>query len=202
MERDKTSGRMFASPNSRHMARPDSDARDPRSGVGARGGLALVLALALGSLASGDAAAAKSYRNIEVKQFDVSAGVAFPQEHMAALMGDVRVHLAKLGRFDQVLGDRDQPADPDAPTIQLTGTVVKYSKGSRFMRYMIGPASLAGPGKTKVVVELEYRDRDTGETLYMAKVDGKVWIDAPLSATCSGELQRPLAAKKENLNAE
>ena len=44
------------------------------------------------------------------------------------------------------------------------------------MRYMIGPASLAGPGKTRVVVALEYRDRDTGEVLHTARVDGKVWI--------------------------
>ena len=26
------------------------------------------------------------------------------------------------------------------------------------------------------MVELEYRDRDTGEVVYTAKADGKVWI--------------------------
>ena len=142
--------------------------------------LALVMAVTLGSLVPGQAAEVTSprgvYRNIEVRRFAVAEGVAFPQEYMAALMGDVRTALAKLGQFEQVLGDAEVPADPKTRTLQLTGTVVKYAKGSRFMRYMVGPASLAGPGKTKVVVELEYRDRDTGEVLHVARVDGKVWI--------------------------
>ena len=180
MQRTDYPGAAARFPNARHIVRRDRYKRAAGAGMRLRGWLALALAVTLGTLVPGHVAVAKShrgvYRNIEVRQFDVAEGVAFPQEYMATLMGDVRTALAKLGQFEQVLGEGELPADSKTRTFQLTGTVVKYAKGSRFMRYMIGPASLAGPGKTKVVVELEYRDRDTGEVLHMARADGKVWI--------------------------
>jgi hypothetical protein len=112
------------------------------------------------------------YRVIEVQRFAISPGLDFPQDYLVALMEDVVEQLGKSKRFQQVLRQGETPAQANAPALKLTGTITKFKKGNRALRYAVG----FGAGKTSVKANVQFIDQATGEVLFQKDVDGKVWI--------------------------
>ncbi len=135
--------------------------------------LALLLAVAL-ALAPPTAAAKDQYKNkyktIEVTRFDIQEGVEFSADWLITLTEELVMQLQNTKKFKEVLRQGETPAAPDLPSLQLTGTVTEYQKGSRAKRYLIG----FGAGKTKVVAHVKWLDRATGQVLFEDDVDGKV----------------------------
>jgi hypothetical protein len=112
---------------------------------------------------------------IQVMYFDQKPGAKMPEDTLKSLMGSIMSELTSTGRFDRVVGDADKLQDGQAG-LRLTGTVVEFKKGSRATRYMLGPASLAGPGKTVVKANVQLIDVPSGRVLHQQNVDGRVWI--------------------------
>ncbi len=69
-----------------------------------------------------------------------------------------------------MLREGETPSDAAAPTLKITGSVVKYKAGSRAKRYMIG----FGAGKSKLIAEVKFIDAATGNVLHEQKADGDV----------------------------
>jgi hypothetical protein len=116
-----------------------------------------------------------TYRVIQVMQFEKQPAVNMPAEAVAGLTGDVVSALREKLQSAKVLSDGEQ-TDPNQPAIKVAGTIVQFKKGSRLTRYMVGPAALAGPGKSVVKARIRLIDNGTGEVLHEQDVDGRVWI--------------------------
>jgi hypothetical protein len=112
------------------------------------------------------------YQQIEVAKFEVKEGVQFPESYLTTLMGELVAQLQETKLFKQAAREGESQGVADAPTIRLTGVVTEFKPGSRAKRYVIG----FGAGKTKVVADVKFIDKATGEVLYQGLVDGKVII--------------------------
>lgn len=122
-------------------------------------------------------AAGGACKRMEVLRFDVAPKVKnFDNDHVSALMGDIVTQLSRSQVFEAVLPQGQRVVDQAPPCMQLAGTVVKYSKGSRALRYAGGPIALAGPGKTTVKAHIKFINAATGAVIHEQDVDGKVWI--------------------------
>lgn len=117
----------------------------------------------------------KIYQNIEVEKFTIRNGVEFPADKIDALTKVVADELRETKRFTQV-SIAGEPTTQTAsesgeiPTLKITGEVVKFNKGNRAMRYVIG----MGTGKTKLIVNVKFIDVKTGETILEQIVDGDI----------------------------
>jgi hypothetical protein len=133
--------------------------------------ICFVLAAVLTSPAwgAGDRPVKGTYHVIEVDRFDAVPGVSLPANYEAELAGDLARQLEEKG-FQRVLKAGENPHD-SSPALRLTGTVTKFQKGSRALRYLSGFA-----GKTKIVAHIKVADRHTGQVLYETDADGKVVI--------------------------
>jgi len=136
----------------------------------------LVGALGLTAIAAeGQQGLKNKYQNIEVMRFEIQQGVDMPAEFLISMTNDIVEQLRKAGVFKEVLREGEQPQTAGVPTLRLTGTVIKFKKGSRGMRYMLGPAAAAaGAGKSLVVANTKFTDTATNEAVYERKVDGRV----------------------------
>jgi Domain of unknown function (DUF4410) len=115
------------------------------------------------------------YQNIEVVRFEIQEGVNFPPDYLITMTNDIVEQLKNGKKFKEVLREGERPEMEGAPTLRLTGTVIKFKKGSRGLRYMAGPVgAAAGAGKTLVVANIKFTDTATNETLFEKKVDGRV----------------------------
>src|SRR6266550_3581217 len=115
---------------------------------------ALALLLLIAFSASGqkpNSEIKNKYKDVEVANFDIKEGVAFPAEWMKPMMDEIVVKLTGLGRFNHVLRAGETPPDATVPTIQLAGTVTKYEPGSRAKRYVIS----MGAGKTRITTHIK-----------------------------------------------
>lgn len=110
------------------------------------------------------------YQNIEVATFDAPEETKFPADNIKPMMDEIVSKLTDLKKFKQVSRAGETPTDPNAPTIQLVGTVTKYEPGSRAKRYIIG----MGAGKTRVVTHIKFIDKTTGKTLLETDASGAV----------------------------
>jgi len=111
------------------------------------------------------------YQVIEVMPFTVQEGVEFPAEALGLLTQEVAFQLAEARKFTRVLTGGAEPAsDAGGPLVQLTGTVVEYSKGNRAARYLVG----FGAGRAKVKAHVKFTDPATNEVLLEDDVDGNV----------------------------
>ncbi len=119
-----------------------------------------------------DAGAAEKnkYQNVEVAPFIAQADVKITPEELKALTDSVVKELQDIKKFKQVLREGETPSDAAAPTLKITGTVVKYKAGSRAKRYIVG----FGAGKSKLIAEVKFIDAATGNVLYEQKADGDV----------------------------
>ena len=129
----------------------------------------LAAVLASQAWAAGDRPVKGRYHSIEVERFDAAPGVRLPANYEIELAGDLARQLEKKG-FQQVL-KAGENRDESTPALRLTGTVIKFQKGSRALRYFSGFA-----GKTKIVAHIKVEDRQSGEVLYETDADGKVVI--------------------------
>jgi hypothetical protein len=121
------------------------------------------------------AAGVSAHRTIQIVQFDQRPGTGMQPESLTALTAEVVSALADSGEFDHVFTGQQTLAEGQ-PGLRLTGTVVEFKKGSRATRYLLGPASLAGPGKSVVKAHVKLFDNATGRILHEQDVDGRVWM--------------------------
>jgi len=114
----------------------------------------------------------ESYSTVQIENFAVAQGVEFPENDLKELMGYMVTHFNRSRRFENVFLATDS-ASQTAPArrVKITGTVTKYSKGSRAARYLIG----FGAGRTKLVADVKLTDAETGNLLFEQKVDGHVY---------------------------
>jgi len=112
------------------------------------------------------------YQQVEVAKFEVKEGVQFPESYLTTLMGELVAQLQETKKFKQASSEGVGQGAADVPTLRLTGVVTEFKPGSRAKRYVIG----FGAGKTKVVADIKFIDKATGEVLYQGSVDGKVII--------------------------
>lgn len=131
----------------------------------------MVAAALLLAPASASTARSHKYEAVQVMRFTVEPGSDLPQDYFATMMEELITQLNKTHRFHQVLREGETPAEP-AQTLQLTGTVTRFNKGNRAVRYIVG----FGAGKTKIVAHVKFVDSATGAVQLEKNVDGKVWI--------------------------
>lgn len=117
-----------------------------------------------------DTALTNRYQNIEVGEFKVESGIDFPADYQKDLPNAVVTKLRDLKKFKQVLQAGETPSDPNAPTLQLVGTVIDYKPGSQTKRYLVG----FGAGKTKVIVHAKFIDKASGQVVLERDVQGKI----------------------------
>ena len=135
------------------------------------GALALILMMSVSASAQKPNGENKNkYKDVEVANFDVKEGVAFPADWMKPMMDEIIAKLKGLGRFRHVLSAGETPPDATMPTIQLVGTVTKYEPGSRAKRYVIS----MGAGKTRITTHVKFLDKATGNLLYETDATGAV----------------------------
>lgn len=123
--------------------------------------------------AAADIAEKGKYQNAEVAPFTAQQDVQISPDELKALTGTVVRQLQGIKKFKQVTLEGEAPAagaDASAPTLKVTGTVVKFKAGSRAKRYFVG----FGAGKTKVIATVRFIDRETGNVLHEFTADGDV----------------------------
>lgn len=109
------------------------------------------------------------YQNVEVATFNVQEGVEFSAERVQSLTNAVAKELKDIKRFKQVVREGETPTDAAAPTLKVTGTVIKFKPGSRTQRYLLGIG-----GKTQIIATVNFIDRETGKVLHVFTADGDV----------------------------
>lgn len=116
------------------------------------------------------AAEKNKYQNVEVAVFTAQEDVKLTPEELKALTETVVKELKDIKKFKQVMREGEAATEPAAPTLRVEGKVVKFDAGSRAKRYFIG----FGAGKTKMIANVKYIDRETGKVLYEYVADGAV----------------------------
>lgn len=112
------------------------------------------------------------YQNVEVAPFTAQSDVKITPEQLKALTDSVVKELQDTKKFKQVLHEGETPTDPSAPTLKISGEVVKFKAGNRAKRYFVG----FGAGKSKVIANVKYMDRGTGKMLAEHTSDGDVFM--------------------------
>lgn len=112
------------------------------------------------------------YNTVEIERFTVSEGVEFPESDLNELMGYMVTHFNKSKRFENVFLSTDSASQTaSSRRVKISGSVSKYSKGSRAARYLVG----FGAGRTKLVADVKVVDAESGTILFEQKVDGHVY---------------------------
>jgi hypothetical protein len=131
----------------------------------------LVISLAAAAAFAQQARVQKQqYQNVVVEKFTIREGVEFPADKIDALTKSVVSTLTKSNRFDNVALSVDAASSGDKPALKITGEIIKYVKGNRAARYMIG----MGVGATKIITDVKFVDTATGEVVHQQTVDGDV----------------------------
>ena len=119
----------------------------------------------------------KIYKNIEIEKFSIRQGVEFPSDKIDSLTNSVVKALRNSKKFSQVslVGevnkDQTNPAEAaQAPTLRISGEVIKYVKGNRATRYIIG----MGMGATKIIADIKFVDAQSSAVVLQQTVDGDV----------------------------
>jgi len=120
--------------------------------------------------AAQQAAPLKIYQNIQVEKFTIRPSVEFPAEKIDSLTLSVVNAIRGSKKFTQVAVEGAPAAaeTADVSVLKISGEVVKFDKGSRTMRYLVG----MGTGMSKLVVNVKFVDAKTGETVLESTVDG------------------------------
>lgn len=136
----------------------------------------IFVSLSLVSAAAAQQASApqKIYQNIEVGKFTIRPSVEFPAEKIDSLTLSVVNAIRGSKKFAQVAVEGAPAATEtaaetaDVSVLKISGEVVKFDKGSRALRYVVG----MGTGKSKLIVNVKFIDAKTGETVLEQIVDG------------------------------
>jgi hypothetical protein len=110
------------------------------------------------------------YQNVVVAPFTAQSDLKITPEQLKDINDAVIKELQDIKKFKQVLREGETPTDASAPTLKITGTIVKFKAGSRTKRYLVG----FGAGKSKIIANVQYIDRDTGNVLVEHAADGDV----------------------------
>ncbi len=112
------------------------------------------------------------YMTVEVERFTVANGVEFPEKDLDEMMSALVLSMNRSRRFERVFLSGDASAQAAATRrAKVSGTITKYSKGSRAARYLVG----FGAGRTKLVAGVKVIDAESGELLFEQDVDGHVY---------------------------
>jgi len=111
----------------------------------------------------------KVYQNIVIEKFTIRDGVEFPADKIDGLAKSLVGTLTRSNRFNTV-EMADSAAPSEAPALKISGEVIKYVKGNRAARYVIG----LGVGATKIIADIKFIDVQTGAVVYQQTVDGDV----------------------------
>lgn len=120
------------------------------------------------TLASAEQTVKDRYKIISVEQFELQSDVDIPPEYVSALPQEVANSLNESRKFIKVLLPGEDPAQKDAPALQLTGTITGFDKGSRAKRYF--GSGMAGAAR--IFMTLHYLDRTDGKLIFEDKVIG------------------------------
>jgi len=112
-----------------------------------------------------------AYDIIEVTPFQIAQGIDLPAEYMQSMMDGIVKDLRRTKKFKYVLGPGDAKRTDTSRTIQLLGTVNQYKHGNRGKRLV----ALGLAGDTKIVAHVKFVDKQTGELLVEADVDGQIY---------------------------
>ena len=112
------------------------------------------------------------FQNVEVVPFTAQSDVKITPEQLKAITDSVVKELQDTKKFKQVFREGETPTDARAPTLKITGTVVKFKAGSRAKRYLVG----FGAGKSKVIANVQYIDNASGKVLAEHTSDGDVFM--------------------------
>ncbi len=116
--------------------------------------------------------AKKPYQNVVIEKFTIRDGVDFPADKVDGLPKSLMNTLTRSNRFQSVtmVGDAATGDSADVPTLKITGEIIKYVKGNRAARYMIG----MGVGATKIITDVKFIEVKTGAIVHQQTVDGDV----------------------------
>lgn len=114
----------------------------------------------------------KIYRNIVIEKFTFHENSDFPADKIDDLTKSVMATLTRSSRFDTVtIAEKSETPDSvNIPTLKITGNVLKYVKGSRTSRYVIG----GGVGATRIITDIKFIDVKTGDVVYEGTLSGDV----------------------------
>ena len=133
--------------------------------------LAVSISMLLAAAALGQSATAKQpYKAIEIEKFTVRQGVELSDKDVDELMKATVENFRASKRFDTVAMVGEAGASEGTRKLKISGEVVKYVKGNRAARYLVG----FGAGKTKIMVDVKLTDAATGEVVFNQTVDGDV----------------------------
>jgi len=110
------------------------------------------------------------YRSVEVESFTIRNGVEFPPEDIEKIKTSLLNSLRNSKRFDEVSVSGEKPSAENIPRIRITGEILKYVKGNRTARYVVG----LGAGKTKIIADVRVIDVKSGAVVLQQTVDGVV----------------------------
>jgi hypothetical protein len=110
------------------------------------------------------------YQNVEIQKFTIREGVEFPADKIDGLSKSLANTLTRSKRFEQVSVAGEAVAPSESPRLRIEGEIIKYVKGNRAVRYMVG----LGMGATKIVADVKFIDAATGEVVLQQTVDGDV----------------------------
>jgi len=112
------------------------------------------------------------YQNVVVVPFTAQDDVKIKPEQLKSINDSIIKELQNTKKFKQVLREGETPTDSSAPTLKITGVVVKFKEGSRAKRYFIG----FGAGKSKVIANVKYIDQQTDNVIVEHTSDGDVFM--------------------------
>lgn len=112
-----------------------------------------------------------TYKHLVVQSLEVPAGTDFPPDFEEALRHNLITHLQGSGRFGTVSSIEHGEAIRDGADIVMTGTILRFNKGSRMARYMV-----PGVGATSIRAQIEFIDPVTKKSLFQKNVSGHVFI--------------------------
>jgi Domain of unknown function (DUF4410) len=110
------------------------------------------------------------YHSVEVGKFEVSPGVDFSAERLAALQDAIVKQLQDSKKLQEVLHAGDPPAHANAPRLRLVGTVTRFKPGNQAERYFVG----FGAGSTELYADVALTDASTGRTMATEEIRGLV----------------------------
>lgn len=133
----------------------------------------LLVLLCLGMIASAENNR-KLYQAIVIQQFDVKAGIQFPDDYRTSLQSDLHDQLQKLNTFNVRIMESSEIAS-DQKTMRISGQITEYHPGSKTARALFGMFA----GSTTVKAHIQVFDSTDGSLLFEDDVDGKVTYWSP-----------------------
>jgi curli biogenesis system outer membrane secretion channel CsgG len=133
--------------------------------------LSVFVCFALGTIATAQTSGTSGpYDVVEIEEFTVRDGVEFPAEDVQKLAQALVNNFNQSRRFSRVFLSSDTQESAPVRRVRISGEIIKYDKGSRAKRYLVG----FGTGKTKIIADVKLIDVESGDVVLQHTVDGVV----------------------------